>query len=634
MATSNSYLQVEHLTKSFGDLVLFEDISFGLAEGQRMALIAQNGKGKSTLLNILAGDRDYDSGEVVFRRGLRMAYLPQEPCFEPSQTVMQACFSDDTEVLRTIARYERKIRKGEELDEELTELLQLMDHHKAWDYEVRVKQILTRLHIPDFDREMRLLSGGERKRVALAKALITEPELLILDEPSNHLDLQMTEWLEKYLIRSGISLLMVTHDRYFLDRVCSVILELDNRQIYTYHGNYSYYLEKRQERIDVANAQWERANNLFRYELDWMRRSPCARGTKARARKEAFYELEQEVARGKTERQVQLDVKASYIGSKIFEAQYISKSFGDQKILDHFYYNFARYEKLGIVGPNGSGKSTFLKMLLGMEKCDEGRFDIGETVSFGYYSQDGMQLDDGKKVIDVVRDVAEEIHLSDGRKMSASQFLSHFTFTPDVQHKFIGKLSGGEKRRLYLCMVLMKSPNFLILDEPTNDLDIVTLNVLEEYLSHFKGCVLVVSHDRFFMDKIVDHLLVFHGNAEVQDFPGNYTQYRLWREEKEEEERRLRNTTRETGRKPEPKSPAAQDNRKVRRSYKEQKEYEALEKEIAELDAQRLSMEEQLSSGLLDGPAISELWKELSALKELLEIKEMRWLELAEIGES
>ncbi|MBP5171531.1 MAG: ABC-F family ATP-binding cassette domain-containing protein [Bacteroidales bacterium] len=639
MAQSVPYLQVDHLTKSFGDLLLFEDISFGVAEGERIALIAQNGRGKSTLLNILAGDRDYDAGSVVFRRDLRVSCLPQEPQFDDAATVMQACFRTESETVRVIARYEQKIRQdGEQvMDAEMEQLLHLMDFHQAWDYEVRVKQILTRLSIPDFSRPMGCLSGGERKRVALANALISEPELLILDEPTNHLDLPMTEWLEKYLVKSGITLLMVTHDRYFLDRVCTRILEIDDRRLYNYNGNYSYYLEKRQERIDASNANLARANNLFRYELEWMRRTPSARGTKARARKDAFYDLKEQVSQSRREEQLQLDVKATYIGSKIFEAKYISKAYGDQVILDRFYYNFARYEKLGIVGRNGSGKSTFLKLLLGLEPCDEGAFDIGETVTFGYYSQDGLQFDESKKVIDVVREISDDITLSGGRRLSASQFLNHFLFTPETQHNYVHKLSGGEKRRLYLCTVLMRNPNFLVLDEPTNDLDIVTLNILEEYLRSFKGCVLVVSHDRYFMDKIVDHLLVFEGNGKVQDFPGNYTQYRQWQDMKDEEERRQRQSASALANKDAQKPAQTIGNasgtprRKNRRTYKEQKEYEALEQEIAALETRKQELENALAGGQLESGQIEAYCRELPQLKETLDAKELRWLELDEI---
>ena len=531
-----SYLQVDKLTKSFGDLVLFEEITFGIAQGQKIGLIAKNGSGKTTLLNILAGKEDYDSGAVVFRNDLRVGYLEQTPHYPAGLTVLQACFYSPNETVRLIADYEQALASGDQ--SRLDELLLRMDSLKAWDYEQRAKQILGQLKIHHFDQKVETLSGGQLKRVALANVLITEPELIILDEPTNHLDLEMTEWLEGYLSRANISILMVTHDRYFLDRVCSEIIEIDRKQLYQYKGNYSYYLEKRQERIDAQNADIDRASNLLRKELDWMRRQPQARGTKAKYRIDAFYELEKRAKQQHEQGKVNLDVKASYIGSKIFEAEHVSKRFGDLKIVEDFNYIFARYEKMGIVGNNGTGKSTFIKMLVGELEPDSGRFDVGETVRFGYYSQEGLQFDERMKVIDVVQDIAEYIDLGDGRKLGVSQFLNYFLFTPEKQHSYVHKLSGGEKRRLYLCTVLMRNPNFLVLDEPTNDLDIVTLNVLEEYLRGFKGCVIVVSHDRYFMDKVVDHLLVFHGNAEIQDFPGNYTQYRLWKEMQTEQERK------------------------------------------------------------------------------------------------
>lgn len=633
MSNPVAYLQVDRLAKSFGDLVLFQNISFGIAEGQRVALIAQNGKGKSTLLSILSGQEDYDSGSVVYRSDLRVAYLKQEPDYAQESTVMEACFSCENETLETISRYEAKMRQCEEMDAEMEELLHLMDYHKAWDYEVRIKQILTRLQIPDFHQKMAHLSGGQRKRVALANALILEPELLILDEPTNHLDLEMIEWLENYLIKSGITLLMVTHDRYFLDRVCNRILEIDNRQLYSYTGNYSYYLEKRQERIEAFDSELERANNLFRRELEWMRSTPQARSSKARYRQEAFAELEEKVSQRQREESIRLDVKASYIGSKIAEIKYVSKSYGQLNLLDDFYYHFARYEKVGIVGKNGTGKTTFLKMLLGLEPCDSGSIDIGQTIRFAYYSQSGLRFDENKKVIDVVREIAEDIHLGDGRRLSASQFLNHFLFSPDTQYKYIHKLSGGEKRRLYLCTVLMRNPNFLVLDEPTNDLDIISLTILEEYLKSFKGCVLVVSHDRYFMDKIVDHLLVFEGNAQVRDFPGNYTQYREWREAKEEELRKSKQEISKQNRLTEKTNAknASMHRERHKRTYKEQKEFEAIEAEIEALEKQRKEIEDALSSPDMAGADIERLCKELPVLKALLEEKEMRWLALAEI---
>ena len=510
-----SYLQVENLTKSFGDNLLFENISFGMSDNQRVALIAKNGIGKTTLLNIIAGKEDYDNGTISFRRDLRIGYLEQSPDFPKELTVLDACLQSDNEIMKTVAYYEHCMMSPTQ--EGLDDALARMDSYKAWDYETRIKQILGKLKIINFEQKIGELSGGQLKRVALANVLISEPDLLILDEPTNHLDLEMVEWLEDFLKHASMALLMVTHDRYFLDRVCTDILEIDHQALFHYSGNYSYYLEKRQERINAFNAESERMNNLYRTELDWMRRQPQARATKAKSRIDRFYEIEERAKQRRINDSVRLDVKASYLGSKIFEAKYISKSYDDLKILDNFYYNFARYEKMGIIGKNGSGKSTFLKLLLGEIKPDSGSFDIGETVVFGYYSQDGLAFDEDIKVIDVVRDIAEEVHLGNGRKMSVSQFLQHFLFSPETQYNYVHKLSGGEKRRLHLCTVLMRNPNFLVLDEPTNDLDIATLNILEDYLQSFKGCVIVVSHDRYFMDKVVDHLLVFKGDAQLKD---------------------------------------------------------------------------------------------------------------------
>ncbi|MDR0865372.1 MAG: ABC-F family ATP-binding cassette domain-containing protein [Candidatus Symbiothrix sp.] len=582
-----SYLQVDNLTKSFGDLLLFENLSFGIAEGQRIGLIAKNGTGKTTLLNILTGREDYDSGEVVYRNGLRVGYLDQNPEYPAHLTVLEACNSSDNEL--------------------------------------RAKQVLTRFKITDLNQKVGELSGGQLKRVALASVLITEPDLLILDEPTNHLDLEMTEWLEEYLSRSNMTLLMVTHDRYFLDRVCSEIIEIDNKQLYPYKGNYHYYLEKRQERIETQNTEFERDNNLFRKELEWMRRQPQARATKAKSRIDSFYELEKKVQQDRTQGNVKLDVKASYIGNKIFEAQHVSKSFGDLKIVEDFDYTFARYEKMGIIGNNGTGKSTFIKMLVGEELPDKGGFDIGETVTFGYYSQSGLQFDEGMKVIDVVRNIAEVIDLGGGKKLTASQFLQHFLFTPEKQHHFVHKLSGGEKRRLYLCTVLIKNPNFLVLDEPTNDLDIVTLNILEEYLAAFKGCVIVVSHDRYFMDKVVDHLLVFKGQGNIRDFPGNYTQYR----------NTLGNT--ENGARCTEKSEAQTVNRvplhrepSKKLTFNEKRELEALDKEIPALEAEQVLLEKELSSGVLSNEDLMQKSQRISQIIEELDEKTLRWLELSE----
>ncbi|MBP9970897.1 MAG: ATP-binding cassette domain-containing protein, partial [Paludibacteraceae bacterium] len=533
MAVIN-YIQLENVSKRFGDLLLFEGLNMDISEGQRVALIAKNGTGKSTLLNIIMGKESLDEGKITFRRDITLSFLEQDPSYNPEQTILDTFFSSNNETIRLIAQYEAYISKNENLDSpEFQELVEQMEIRKAWDYDIKIKQILAQLKITDFDKKIKHLSGGQLKRVALANALITEPDLLILDEPTNHLDLEMTEWLEEYLIRSGLTLLMVTHDRYFLDRVCTDIIEIDQKQLYAYKGNYSYYLEKRQDRIDAQNAELARANNLFRKELDWMRRQPQARATKAKSRIDSFYDLEKKVAQKRQDESVKLQMNATYLGSKIFEAKYISKQFDDFVLIKDFYYNFSRYEKMGIIGKNGTGKSTFLKLLLGIIKPDSGSFDIGETVSFGYYSQDGLTFDEQMKVIDVVRDIAEEINIGNGKKLSASQFLQHFLFTPETQHNYVYKLSGGEKRRLYLCTVLMKNPNFLVLDEPTNDLDIVTLNVLEEYLANFKGCVIVVSHDRYFTDKVVDHLLVFQGNAVIKDFPGNYSDYREWKEQQD-----------------------------------------------------------------------------------------------------
>lgn len=590
MAGQLPYLDIQNLTKSFGAHVLFQDISFSVAEGQKIGLVAKNGTGKSTLLSILTGREGYDSGNIIFRRELKIGYLEQSPKFDPDDTVLDACFN----------------HKGDE-----AKIL-------------RAKQILTQLKIDDLDKKMGTLSGGQQRRVALANVLLTDPDMFILDEPTNHLDLDMIEWLEGFFARGNKTLLMVTHDRFFLDKVCSVILELDDKKIYTYRGNYSYYLEKRQERIDNTRAEIARANNLYRKELDWMRRMPQARGHKARYREDAFYELEKVAKQRIEDRQVRLKVRNVYIGSKIFECQYISKSWlPDKVILKDFYYNFARFEKMGIVGNNGTGKTTFLKLLLGQEKLDSGRFDIGSTVRFGYFSQEGMVFDEQKKVLDVITDIADNIDMGGGKHLSASQFLQHFLFTPEQQHNYVYKLSGGEKRKLYLCTVLMKNPNFLVLDEPTNDLDIQTLQIFEEYLADFPGCVIIVSHDRYFMDKVVDHLLVFKGNGVVNDFPGNYTQYREWCSLKSRDE--------ETAAKKDsrPREKRHQERRKM--SYKEKMEFAQLEKEIAELEKEQKEIEEQLCSGKLPVDELTEKSKRLPLIKEELDLKEMRWLELSEI---
>ena len=625
-----SYLQIENLTKSFGDRILFENISLGIGEGDRIGLIAKNGAGKTTLLNILAGKENYDSGNIVFRNNLRVGYLEQSPSYPPELTVIQACFQSDNDTVRLIAEYEQALQTDDPIG--LQELLDRMDHYKAWDYEQRAKQILSQLKINNFDQPVKELSGGQLKRLALANVLITEPDLLILDEPTNHLDIDMTEWLEEFLRRTNITLLMVTHDRYFLDRVCNQIVEIDNHTLYNYNGNYSYYLEKREERIEIHNAEIDRARNLMRTELDWIRRQPQARGTKAKYRVDAFYELLAKARQEKSDGQVRLEVKSSYNGSKIFEAKGICKTFGDLKIIENFDYTFARYEKMGIVGNNGTGKSTFIKMLVGEIQPDRGRFDIGETVKFGYYSQDGLHFNEQMKVIDAVRDIAEEISLGDGRKLSASQFLQHFLFTPETQHSYIYKLSGGERRRLYLCTILISNPNFLVLDEPTNDLDIVTLNVLEDYLRNFKGCLIVISHDRYFMDKVVDHLLVFKGNGELKDFPGNYTDYREWTETQEQKAKSEQaEKAKQDNKKTTAEKRNTSDNTRRRLSFKEKKELEQLEMEIAALEEEKKTIETNLCSGTLSIEELTLQSKRLPGINENLDEKTLRWLELSEI---
>ena len=623
-----SYLQVDKLTKSFGDKLLFEDVTFGVAQGQKIGLIAKNGAGKTTLLNIIAGKEDYDAGEVTFRKDLRVGYLEQSPIYPEDLTVLQACFYSTNETVRLIAAYEEAMAHPDHAG--LDDLLSRMDSLKAWDYEQKAKRILGRLNIHDFDQRIGSLSGGQLKRVALANVLITEPELIILDEPTNHLDLEMTEWLEDYLSRANISILMVTHDRYFLDRVCGEIIEIDNRRVYSYKGNYAYYLEKRQERVEAMNAEVERARNLLRKELDWMRRQPQARGTKAQYRIDAFYELEKKARQPRELGPMNLDMKASYIGSKIFEASHVSKRFGDIKITEDFNYIFARYEKMGIVGNNGTGKSTFIKMLMGEVEPDSGSFDVGGTVRFGYYSQEGLRFDERMTVIDVVQAIAEYVDLGNGQRLGVSQFLSYFLFTPDKQHNYVYKLSGGEKRRLYLCTVLMRSPNFLVLDEPTNDLDIVTLNVLEEYLRNFKGCLIVVSHDRYFMDKVVDHLLVFKGNADIKEFPGNYSQYREWKQAREIEEREAAASRTSRNAAPEKRNARSDNEPKKKLTFKERKEFEALETEIAALEAEKAELEAAMSSGTLSPDDLLAKSRRIAQVIEEIDEKTMRWLELSE----
>ena len=597
MAKDTPYVDVQNLSKSFGALNLFSHISFSIAEGQKVGLIAKNGTGKSTLLAVLAGKEGHDTGDIIFRRDLTVGFLEQSPQFDPQESVLDACFN----------------------------------HHGEEEKVLKAKQVLTQLKIRNLQQPMGQLSGGQQKRVALANVLLMEPDLLILDEPTNHLDLEMIEWLEGYLARGNKTLLMVTHDRFFLDRVCSVILELDDHTIYSYRGNYSYYLEKRQERVDAKRAEIARANNLYRTELEWMRRMPQARGHKARYREEAFYELEKVAKQRMEERQLRLKASNVYIGSKIFECQYISKTFGQMSnepvvILKDFYYNFSRFEKMGIVGNNGTGKSTFIKMLLGLEPVDDGRIVIGETIRFGYFSQEGLQFDDQQKVIDVITAIADYVDLGGGRKLSASQLLQYFLFTPEQQYNYVYKLSGGERRKLYLCTVLMKNPNFLVLDEPTNDLDIVTLQILEEYLQNFPGCVIVVSHDRYFMDKVVDHLLVFKGQGEVQDFPGNYTQYREWAALESDHSSSARNSKTSVN-----ANKSYRHDERRRMSFKEKREFEQLEREIATLEEEQRQLEEQLCSGQLSVEELTEKSKRLPLLKDELDAKSMRWLELSEI---
>lgn len=620
------YLQVENLTKIYGELVMFDRISFAINEGERIALIARNGAGKSTLLNLIAGRDSADEGTITPRRDLRVAYLEQDPAFDPALTVLEASLGANREDARVIAAYERAITDptGEGLQEAMTE----MDARGLWDREQRVKQILSRLRIDDFGQRVGTLSGGQLKRVALASVLLSECDLLILDEPTNHLDTEMTEWLEEYLTSSRSALLMVTHDRYFLDRVCSDILELEDRRLYHYHGNYSYYLAKRQERIDAAAAQRESDENRYRHELEWIRRQPQARATKAQARIDAFYDLKDRLQTTRTQRAVRLEVQAGRIGTKIFEAKEVCKSYGEKRILDHFNYNFARYEKLCIVGDNGCGKSTFLRLLMGLEQPDSGTIEVGESVRFGYYSQQGLEFDPSKRVIDIAHDIAREVDLGDGRRLSASQFLHHFLFLPEQQYNYVAKLSGGERKRLYLCTVLMRNPNFLVLDEPTNDLDIMTLGVLEEYLRAFRGCVIVVSHDRYFVDKVADHLLVFCGDGEIKDFAGNYSEYLVWKRDFEAARRAAAAAEEQRNRPTE--EPRRQKPASKRLSFREQQEFAALDAEIPALESEKAELEALLSSGTLSHEELTRTAERIGTLIDEIDEKTMRWLELSE----
>ena len=619
-----SYLQIENLTKSFGDRLLFGDVTFGVFEGDKIGLIAKNGSGKTTLLRIIAGEEDYDSGAVVFRNDLKVAFLHQLPEFDLNLMVIDVCLSGNDAITETIKEYEDSLATGDAVL--IANAISRMDAVGGWDYEDRMKQVLTQLNITDFNQPVRELSGGQRKRLALAKAIISNPDFLILDEPTNHLDVEMIEWLEDYLKRSRMTLLMVTHDRYFLDRVCTKIIELDDKQIYSYDGNYDYYLSKREERINAQNAELAKVKNLLRTELEWMRRQPQARGTKAKYRIDAFYDLSERAKFKRDDSSVSLTVNSSYIGNKIFEARNVSKKFGDRVILDNFSYVFARYEKLGIIGDNGVGKSTFIKLLQGIEQVDSGSFDIGETVKFGYYSQEGIQFDENEKVIDAVRKIAEVVCFDEKTRYTASQFLQLFLFSPSAQQDYIGKLSGGEKRRLYLATVLMHKPNFLILDEPTNDLDIVTLEILEDYLQKFKGCVIIVSHDRFFMDRTVDHLFVFEGNGRIKDFPGNYSEYREWKSLQKEEDVAVKE-------KKSIQRKSQDDNRQKskRLTFNERKEFESLSVEIESLESEKKTLEDELSSGQIsDYEQVTEKSKRISEIIGLLDEKEMRWLELSE----
>ncbi|MFI3302031.1 MAG: ABC-F family ATP-binding cassette domain-containing protein [Rikenellaceae bacterium] len=620
-----NYLQVEALAKSYGDMTLFENLNFTIDEGERVGLIARNGAGKSTLLNIISGADDYEAGTVTYRRDLRVAYLVQEPDYPVDITVLEACFRGEAEVLKVISRYELALLSGD--DDKVQSAVSEMDAHHAWDYESKVKQILSQLKINEYDKLVGHLSGGQLKRVALANALINEPELLILDEPTNHLDLDVTMWLEEFLTHSRMALLMVTHDRYFLDRVCNRILEIDEYQMFSYRGNYSYYLEKREERKAAAAQQRESDMNLFRKELDWMRRQPQARATKAKSRIESFYELEDRLRREREQGSVKIDMKSTYIGKKIFEVENLCKSYGERVLLKDFSYLFSRYEKMGIVGENGVGKSTFLKMLMGEVAPDSGKIDIGQTVRFGYYSQSGIEFNDGDKVIDVVSRIADSVDMGDGRKLTASQLLQYFLFEPKVQHNFVGRLSGGERRRLYLCTVLMTSPNFLILDEPTNDLDIMTLQVLEDYLERFSGCVIVVSHDRYFMDRVASHLMIFEGEGRTKDFPSSYSDYLVWRElKRQDEELKKQRVVTPVSTPKREKSPT------VKLTFNEKREFEKIESELPKLEEQKAQMEAELSSGTLSVEELTATANKIGEIIDQIDEMTMRWLELSEKG--
>lgn len=624
----SAFLQADNLSKSFGDLTLFEGLSFGVNEGDRVALIAKNGAGKTTLLSMIAGKEGIDAGSIVFRNDIKVGYLEQSPEFKAGMSVMDAVFSSSSEAMHLIARYEDMIEHG--ITQGLDEVLHQMDVLKAWDLEVKAKTILSQLKVWDFEQRVETLSGGQQKRVALANVLLNEPDFLILDEPTNHLDLEMVEWLEDYLSKAKITLLMVTHDRYFLDRVCNTIIEIDQRTLYTYRGNYSYYLEKRDERLTAFSAEVDKAQNLFKRELEWMRRQPSARGTKQKARIDSFYDLKDKASQRRNDGAVKLEVEASRLGSKIFEMENVSKSFGDKVILDNLTYTFSRFEKLGVIGKNGTGKSTFLNTLTGVLAPDSGKIDVGETVVFGYYRQDGLQFDEQMKVIDAAREVAEVVKLGDGNTVTVSQFLNHFLFPPEVQHSYIYKLSGGEKRRLYLCTVLMRNPNFLILDEPTNDLDIMTLNVLEDYLQSFGGCVIVVSHDRYFMDKVVDHIFAFEGDGVIKDFPGSYSDFREWATRREQEEREAQRAIQQAAAAKE-KPVQKESSRPRKMTFNEKREFDQLEQDIAALEQEKASLEAALNSGALQADELIEKSNRIGEVIEQIDEKSMRWLELSEL---
>lgn len=631
-----NYLSVEGVSKSYGTKVLFENISFGISQGQKVALVARNGAGKSSLLRIISGLDLPDSGKVTLRKGVTMAFLEQDPRFDESQTALEVLFGTETPVLKAIREYELALEHQSKADTSqnrlrLEEATAQMDMLKAWDYEVKIKQVLTRLQLEFLDKKISQLSGGQKKRVALAQVLITEPDLVIMDEPTNHLDIEMIEWLEDYLISKDVALLLVTHDRYFLDRICSEIIELDNGKLYTYKGNYSYYVEKKAEREASEASEVDKARNLYRREIEWVRRMPKARGTKSKSRLDAFEDIKEKAFQRKRDGQVQLDVKMSRMGSKILELIKLNKSYGDQKILDSFSYVFKKNEKIGIVGKNGVGKSTFLNIILGKENFDSGKIQTGETIVFGYYSQQGLLLGEDKRVIEVVKEIAEFIPLANGSTLTASQMLQRFMFPPDMQYTYVSKLSGGEKRRLYLLTVLMKNPNFLVLDEPTNDLDIITLGVLEDFLQTFPGCVLIVSHDRYFMDKLVDHLFVFEGEGKIKDFPGNYSEYREWADEREKEEKQEKQIASAAAHKEAPLQEPVKAAEKKKMSYKEKFEYENLEKEIAKLEEQKAMLEEKLASGITDHGELQKVSEELGKVMQQLDEKTDRWLELSEL---